>query len=100
MTWALRVQGEIRRQCSGTGRSCWNYPRDAESLKGGASWSLRDYNRRVCVVKQPRPSILVRPIIGGTFLGVPLIRTIVFWGLYWGPLILGNFGNLPYWYDS
>ena len=26
----------------------------------------------------------------GTFLGVPIIRTIVFWGLYWGPLILGN----------
>ena len=27
----------------------------------------------------------------GTFLGVPIIRTIVFWGLYWGPLILGNY---------
>ena len=23
--------------------------------------------------------------------GVPIIRTIVFWGLYWGPLILGNY---------
>ena len=22
----------------------------------------------------------------GTFLGVPIIRTMVFWGLYWGPL--------------
>ena len=31
------------------------------------------------------------PKIGGTFLGVPAIRTIVFWGLYWGPLILGNY---------
>ena len=29
--------------------------------------------------------------IEGTFLGVPIIRTIVFWGLYWGPLILGNY---------
>ena len=27
----------------------------------------------------------------GTFLGVPIIRTIVFWGLYWGSPILGNY---------
>ena len=27
------------------------------------------------------------PKIGGTFLGVPIIRIIIFWGLYWGPLI-------------
>ena len=27
----------------------------------------------------------------GTFLGVPIIRIIVYWGLYWGPLILGNY---------
>ena len=31
------------------------------------------------------------PKIRGTFLGVPIIRTLVFWGLYWGPLILGNY---------
>ena len=31
------------------------------------------------------------PKIRGTFLGVPIIRNIVFWGLYWGPLILGNY---------
>ena len=31
------------------------------------------------------------PRIGGTLLGVPLIRIIVFWGLYWGPLICGNY---------
>ena len=34
------------------------------------------------------------PKIRGTFLGVPRIRTIVYWGLYWGPLILGNFHML------
>ena len=33
----------------------------------------------------------VAPKIRGTFLGVPIIRTIVFWGLYWGPLSLGNY---------
>ena len=27
----------------------------------------------------------------GTFLGVPIIRTIVFGGLYWGPPMLGNY---------
>ena len=27
----------------------------------------------------------------GTFLGVPIIRIIIYWGLYWGPLILRNY---------
>ena len=31
------------------------------------------------------------PKIRGTFLGVPIIRTIVYWGLYWVPPILGNY---------
>ena len=31
------------------------------------------------------------PKIRSTFLGVPIIRTIIFWGIYWGPLILGNY---------
>ena len=31
------------------------------------------------------------PKIMGTFLGVPIIRTIVFWGLYWGAPVLGNY---------
>ena len=31
------------------------------------------------------------PKIRGTFLGALIIRTIVYWGLYWGPLILGNY---------
>ena len=30
------------------------------------------------------------PKIRGTFLGVPILRIIVFWGLYWDPLISGN----------
>ena len=33
------------------------------------------------------------PKIMGTFLGVPIIRTTVFWGLFWGCLY---FGKLPY----
>ena len=31
------------------------------------------------------------PKIRGYLLGGPIIRTIAFWGLYWGPLILGNY---------
>ena len=31
------------------------------------------------------------PKIRGTLLGVPIIRIIVFWGLHWGPPILGNY---------
>ena len=31
------------------------------------------------------------PELGVTFWGVPNIRTIVFWGLYWDPPILGNY---------
>ena len=31
------------------------------------------------------------PKLGGTILGVPIIRTIKYWGLYSGPPILGNY---------
>ena len=31
------------------------------------------------------------PKIRGTVLGVPILRIIVYWGVYWGPLILGNY---------
>ena len=31
------------------------------------------------------------PEIRGTLLGVPIIRIIIYWGLHWGPLILGNY---------
>ena len=34
------------------------------------------------------------PTIRGTFVEVPIIRTIVFWGLYWGPLVLGNYSTI------
>ena len=34
------------------------------------------------------------PKIRGTIVGVPIIRTIIYWGLYWGPPILGNYHML------
>ena len=41
------------------------------------------------------PPIWGFPKIRGTLLGAPIIRTIVFWGLYWGPPILGNSQYVP-----
>ena len=35
------------------------------------------------------------PTIRGTILGVPIIGTIVYWGLYWGPPVLGNYHIYP-----
>ena len=31
------------------------------------------------------------PEIRGTFLGVPITRMIIYWGLYWGSLSLGSY---------
>ena len=31
------------------------------------------------------------PKIRATFLGVPIIRIIVYWGVKWGPHVLGNY---------
>ena len=36
------------------------------------------------------------PKIRGTLLGVQIIRIIVFWGLYWGHLMLGNYQPLKW----
>ena len=38
--------------------------------------------------------------IRGTFLGVPILRTVVFGALYWGPCILGNFYITPIYYTK
>ena len=35
--------------------------------------------------------ILGFPQIRGTFSGVPIMRVAVYWGLYWGPPVLGNY---------
>ena len=43
------------------------------------------------VISRQSPIYRGFPKLGVPFLGVPIIRTIVFWGLYWGTLILGNY---------
>ena len=35
------------------------------------------------------------PEIRGTLFGVAIIRIIIYWGLYWVPLILGNYTRSP-----
>ena len=40
------------------------------------------------------------PKIMSTILGVPIISTIVFGGLYWGPLILGNYHTAKPWFPK
>ena len=39
------------------------------------------------------------PKIRGTLLGALIIRIIIYWGLYWGPLIWGNYHafSLGFW---
>ena len=77
----------------------------AAQMASDSIWSGLLSLRKVTDVRQPGGSsspwylcthILMEftwgfPKIRGTFLGVPIIRTIVYWGLYWGPPILGNY---------
>ena len=36
------------------------------------------------------------PKLRGTFLGAPIVRTVVFWGLYWAlPIFLNSFEGGP-----
>ena len=35
----------------------------------------------------------ILPCIRGTILGVPIIRIIIFWGLYWGPPLFCQTSN-------
>ena len=49
------------------------------------------------VSKGPNNYLASRPKIRGILLGVPRIRIIVLWGLYWGPCILGNYHPICVW---
>ena len=55
------------------------------STVGGAGGSLLHRKPQILDAKWDFPKIR------GTILGVSIIRTRVFWGLYWGPLIMGNY---------
>ena len=35
------------------------------------------------------------PKLGVPYWGVPIVRIIVFVGLYWGPRVLGNYHIIP-----
>ena len=52
---------------------------DVQTVDGGMRAPLR--------IPKTAEGIWGFPKIRGTFLGVPIIRTIIFWGgLFWGPL--------------
>ena len=61
----------------------------------GSTWPA--FTGLVAVAAAPALAMWGFPKIRGTLLGVPIIRTIVFWGLYWGPLILGNYHIYFHW---
>ena len=69
----------VGNDCGRVGKECHNEPYTA--LEGDP----RSLHTSV------RVSYVGFPKIRGTFLGVPILRIIVFWGLYWGPLILGKY---------
>ena len=52
---------------------------------GGCSQRVKDWEARGTIICGFHK-------IQGTFLGVPVTSVFVFWGLYWGPLIVGNYG--------
>ena len=66
---------------------------------GGSAYSSRIQMAKHCIQgPRVRPEDLYKrnstwglPKIKGTFLGVPITRTIVFWGLFWGSPTLGSY---------
>ena len=77
------VMGMIREACTSENRHL---------RQRYASWSCEIRNLSSSSLAQPKKgNIWGFPKIRGTFLGVPIIRTVVYLGLYWGPPILGNY---------
>ena len=67
---------------------------DAEALLQAIFWvsSLRKLRHTLeTSVQNIKFTIWGFPKIRGTILGVPMRRTIIFWGPYWGPLNLGTY---------
>ena len=64
--------------------------KEGDALAPPEARQRQNYNKAHTVTKW-RSCIWGFPKIRGTILGVPIIRIIVFWGLYWVTLILGNY---------
>ena len=69
---------------------CWSSPTPPNhplvSAKALPTFSLSLRPGRLGATRRPAEVKWEVPKIKGTFLGVPIIRTIMCWGLYWGPL--------------
>ena len=73
-------------------------------IPNGAIWSFRVREKKArnsVVIAKPAQSSQITtepaahiwgfPKIRGIILGVPIIRIIIYWGLYWGPPTLGKY---------
>ena len=60
-------------------------------LCSGSFWQVLEGGFLHRAMKSVLEAIWEFPKIRGTLLGVPILRIIVDWGLYWGTLILGNY---------
>ena len=69
--------------------SCLGFPKDLNKQSSLNPKTLDP--RSEPSARKPQPRYGGFPKIRGTIFGVPMIRTIVYLGLYWGPLILGNY---------
>ena len=58
---------------------------DSQAMRGRGGGGFHSTQNKC--VKLREVAIGGFPKISGRILGVPIIRIIVFWGLYWGPLI-------------
>ena len=73
----------------GTPKFCGKYTWEAYALEAFGPYPHPDSGRvRLAPAKLTYGDFQK---LGVPFLGVPIIRTIVYWGLYWGPLIVGNY---------
>ena len=61
----------------------------------GENWAQAFWDLGSWAAKGLEQPIWGLPEIRGAISEVPIIRTIVFWGLYWGPLVLGNYHIHP-----
>ena len=62
-----------------------------EHTRQPSAWACSGTTCNLPLVSREQRNIWGFPKIRGILLGVPIIRTIVFWGLYWGSLILGKY---------
>ena len=95
--WRLTVQPTSRQECTFLPH-VFSYTTLGCSFRGlRSNFGEMDYLSEVQTIanSSAKLSCMVKnggfPKLRGTVLGVPVLRTVVFWGLYWGSSVLGNY---------